>query len=206
MIKFIERAKIVYEEDNLPYIHLQDVPEDTIVLLEVSVDNKKIHYFVDKSRNVSPLTMFASLPPKVSVVIIVSSNEFVRTNEVEVTDWNKFVSLSHITQEMKIAQLERRIKDIETKTPQVKVDGSKDVGAVLTMCEGGKALFKLPYGFAVKIINGRKPNEDGVIELKMSDFKDMVSFAQAVTNALDKTNERISAIEQELIDINNPVI
>lgn len=206
MIKFIERAKIEYMVDNLPYIKIDGLSEDAIAILEVSYgEGKKTQYLIDADHHVAPLTMFACSIPTASVIIIVNDREFVRTNSVEITDWDKFISISHITPEMKIAQLERRIKDLETKGCSSKA-ASKEVGAVLTIAEGGKQLFKLPYGFAAKIINGKKPDQYGVVELKMSDMKDLVTFSAEVLALINNLNSRLEEIEKQVNDILHPVL
>ena len=207
MIKFIERTKIVYEVDNLPYIHIDGMAENTIAILEIEFPNgKKNQYFIDESKQISPFTMLAGDTPKATIIIIVNSTEFVRTNSVLINDWDKFIAMSQITPEMKIAQLERRIKDLETKPASIKADGSKQVGAVLTMCEGGRPLFQLPYGFAAKVINGKKPDQYGVIELKMSDMKDLVTFSAEVLALINNLNSRVEEIEKQVNDILHPVL
>lgn len=208
MIKLINLTQIEYIEDALPYIKLVDLPANTMTIVEIQhVNGKTTHYFIENDSNVSPLTIFDADEPSVCLIFVVDSKSFVRTNSVKITDWNKFMSKTRITPEMKIAQLEARIRDLETKSPSARPENlAAPVGAVLTMCEGGKQHFKLPFQFAVQIINGKKPNKDGVIEIKMTDLPDLVQFAQGTLDSISSLNNRISEIEIQIQNLDNTVL
>lgn len=208
MIKVINKTEIEYSKDALPYIKLVDLPANTMTIVEIQhVNGKVTHYFVEADSNVSPLTLFDADEPSVCLIFVIDSKSFVRTNSVKITDWNKFMNKTRLTPEMKIAQLEARIRDLETKSPSARPENLMvPVGAVLTMCEGGKQHFKLPFQFAVQIINGKKPNKDGVIEIKMTDLPDLIQFAQGTLDSISTLNNRISEIEIQIQNLDNTVL
>lgn len=208
MIKLINLTQIEYVEDVLPYIKVVDLPADTIALAEIQyAGGKRSQYLLDNERTMAPITMFETEAPSICLLIVSDSKTFVRTNSVKITDWNKFLNKAMLTPEMKIAQHERRIVDLETPSAKVKPENTMaPVGSVLTLCEGGKQLFKLPYTFSVQVINGKKPNKDGVIEIKLTDMPDLVLVLQGLLDSLNAMNLRIAQVETQVQDLIDPVL
>lgn len=210
MIKLIKDKVITYQEDRLPYIILEGFPEDATLVAEVIEKNgKKQHYFLNKERVLYLQTHFFELAPEVAIIFVNNSADHIKTNHIELTDWIKFVKLSGETLEVKFAKLQLELNELKSKginKNDLPVIGKE--GMVLMFGKNGQLVPTRLFNKSIQYLNGKTPDNDGVLELKITDFSDFMQYDQArlatLIQLLDAYNERILELEQKITELENP--
>lgn len=212
MIKLIKESVIQYQEDKLPYIVLEGFPTDAMLIAEVvKSDGKKQHYFLDKERVLYINTHLFENAPDIAIIFINNSTNHFPTNSVKLTDWIKFVKLSGDSLEVRFAKLQLELNEIKTKG----IDKSTlpmvgEPGMVLMFGKSGQIVPTRLFEKAIKYLNGKVPDKDGVLELSIKDFSDFLQHdalrLQAIVGLLDGYNERILELERKITELENPSV
>jgi len=209
MIKIVKDRVIEYREDNLPYILIEGVGTSSITLVEIlPVGKQPTQYFIEGIPQVTPDCRGISQPPEVCLIFVTSSNEFVRSNRVTITDWQKFIRISGDRTAIKLAQLEMELREIKTAGINFKQSEIKGrPGEVLMVGSTGKIVAVKLYNKAIQYLNGKTPDNNGVLELKITDFADFMQYDRVRLNVLvellEGYNKRLEDLEKKLEEIQN---